>query len=424
MASAGVLGQKDGYGVVDLNVKVIPSPEIRSVPNVLPQTVTNPEVIPEPGVEASSSNLPEPSFFEDKKDENTPPSDPAPASVAAASQPPPPEEIEEFKEGVPPAENFKRLRGKLKETGEAIKAKEAENKTLKEKVAAYETASIVPEKIQEYENKIQHLSKYEAIYDLENSEGYKEQVIKPLSSKRESLKALIKEYALPDEVADQMLASSSKRELNQFLSEHFDNVGATQVSALVDEIKGIQGKARDLREHPQKELQRLELQHKEINERHIVERKQKIAGTAKAAWQKAVQKIQKEGVVQALMLNADNPQQNAIALKHIQNGANEFSKHITQLAEDGITNLSDNYAEAMASYVLLGQASAFNAAAMNGVVQHHQQLEQNTKRTTNYERPSIGAPGRSVQGNQGPAKPRDTGTAADALMEKVLGSSR
>lgn len=314
----------------------------------------------------------------------------------------------------PAAENFKKLRTKYKETTKTLSTIQDEKKTLEEKLAKYETGEIVPEILQEKENRIQELSHYEKLHNLKFSPEYQESFIAPIEETESKLVTLAEEYGIPKETINSALNASNK-DLNQFLSNHFDDVAAIEAKQLINNLRNLKQGAAEAEKQPLEALASLREEHTKINEVRDVERKNKIADSSRNAWTKALLKIREEGKASELIMRESDPEFNDKIVKPIVTAAaQEYGKLVTILAESGLKHLTEDAAYALARMTQLAHASAVSIQSRDAAIQHADEIERNTSKLVPYTRPSIGG-GRSTQAaapvGSAPKSPAEAGRA-------------
>lgn len=324
----------------------------------------------------------------------------------------------------PIAENFKKLRTKLKETSTTLRSTIEENEKTKKELEKYRTGEVVPEMLQEKENEIARLSTFEKLHNLKMSKAYQEKYIKPLTENRNKLSEIAKDYGIPEErtkeFIDTALNLTNRADRNRFLSEHFDEVGALEVKDILNKISETELGARAAENEPAKMLEELEHEHQKILEQKSKEKIHYIKEKSQNAWVKSLLNIREEGVMEELIYKENDPEHNERwATPIVTKAAQEYGKIVTMLAECGLESLPDDLAYALARMSQLAHASAASAYTRTAALKHATEIEENTKRTNGYMRPSIGSPG-SGGGGVEARKPSSPLEAADVLLNSVL----
>lgn len=321
-------------------------------------------------------------------------------------------------------ENFKKLRQKLHETNTIIKDKEDKLKSLEEKVKKYETGEELPDVLKAKEERIQELEKYERLHALKLSPAYKERFIKPLNVLKERLSDIAADYEIPSNVLEQALNITNRRELNSFLAEHFDEVGALEVKQVISDAQKLNFEAKEAEKEPAKALQALESDFENISQQRRLRANQSIVETSKEAWIDSLIDIRKEGRIQELIEKESDPEYNEKFVRPLLTAASsEYGKLVTMLAKNGLETLPKDVAYALARMVHLAHASAVSIDEREEAKREVREIEQNTQRTTRYLRPQVGSSG--ISGSGGPSPQPDSPTAAaDLILNNVLSRRR
>lgn len=321
----------------------------------------------------------------------------------------------------PVAENFKRLRLKLKETAHSLKeAKSAQAETVKE-LEGYKTGSVLPEVLMEKENRIAELERYEKLHSLKTSKEYQEKFVQPLSGLRNKLHEMAADYELPKEVMDQALGIRNKAELNRFLANNFDEVGALEAKQVINQINSIQEDARDAEAEPAKALDNLIEEHARVDEFRDAERRSRIADISKDTWVESLVSIREEGKIPELIMKESDPTHNDKFVKPIlQAAASEYGRLVRALAEGGLKTMPKDLGYALARMVQLAHASAVSIESRAAAMKHAEDLERNIDRTASYYRPQIGSAGGGVSGSPDTKAPSSPLEAADVLINQVM----
>lgn len=317
--------------------------------------------------------------------------------------------------------NFSKLRGTLKETKKTLQTKAQEAEELKSKVEKYETGEIIPEVLKEKESEIQRLSYYEKLHNLKFSKEYKEAYIKPLDDLRGKVNEIAKDYNIPEDVMEEALNLTDRRELNQFLSSHFDDVDTLQVKSLITDMQAVKAKAKEAEGEPAKAFKALQEEHQKIEEIKSATTRNKIADTAQNGWHKSLMGIRKEGKILELIRRESDSEFNTKVVDPILSAASsEYGKMVRLLADSGLVDLSDEIADALAKTVLLAHASAISIETRNRAMKEAEDLRTNTQRNNPYMRPNVGG-GTGSTSNPSEKQPSSTKEAASSLLQKVMG---
>ena len=330
----------------------------------------------------------------------------------------------------PIAENFKKLRKAYKEHKEKYKEIETKYTTAEARLKDYETGAALPEIVQNLENKVAAATKWEKLHNLKMSEEYQDEYARPLEEARTKLKTIAKDYELPEEVIEEALGYTNQAQLNGFLSEHFDSVGASEVKQLISQAKDISLRAKQAETEPEAIMQRLKEEH---DARKVIENEQrvnKITATAKSSWNEAIEDLQREGKMTEIIHRPDDPEHNEFFVKPIlQQAGQEYGKIVTMLTEAGLKELPPKVSKALASMTARALASSVAVASREAAVAELGEMQQVINRITNAKSPNIGSASGRGSGEPAQATPKGYGgdttlsTAAN-LLASVLGSRK
>lgn len=385
------------------------------------QTVEQDVAVAKAQVEAESKPLqkePEPSFdFVEPKREMGP----APAAKVE-EEVPTGDPAEDAAPGSLPA-NYKLLKSTYKETKQ--KYQEAENKRieLEAELEKYKTGTVVPEILQEKENKIAELSVYEKMFNVKGSAAYKEQVVQPLSNNRKELNQLFKDYEIPESEVENFTALTNRADRNRFLSEHFDSRGADQAEQLLQQSANIRAKAKEIEGGSSSAIQTLEAEQVRIEAEREGYRRQHIADNARDSWVRALSKIRADGRIKELIPKSNDPEFNARFVTPILTAASvEYGKFVTKLAESGVRELTPELAEYAANMSLRAHAQAVAQQTRDAALEYADQAEAGTRIGNGYFRPAVGGGVPSITSKQ-PATPTlDQGV--DGLLSSIIAKRR
>lgn len=337
------------------------------------------------------------------------------------------EDGEDASESTPAAENFKRLRTALKETNKTLETIKAEKEAVEKDLEKYKTGEAFPEVLQEKENKIAQLSRYEKLVSLKTSKEYQEAFIKPLSTLETKLAEYGKEYGIPPEVMNKALNLKTTPEINRFLEEHFDGIAALEVKQVIKDMQGLQERAREAELEPAKEIEKLREQHATIEAGKRIQRQNTIVAKSKDAWGKALHTVQAEGRITPLLYKENDTEFNQrYSIPIRTKAAQEFGKLITELTNSGLEDISEEAAMALANYVLHANASAVNFEFGKAALEYADDIERNVSKVTPILRPDIGGSGVDMGGRDagGAKTPDSPQAAARALLTKHVLAAR
>ena len=258
----------------------------------------------------------------------------------------------------PAAENFKKLRNALKETRAAKRELEQKATEFEVELERYKKGEKVPEVVSAKDQRIQELEKYEKLFNLKMSKEYQQEFVEPSIQLGKKLQEHASTYNLPPEVINRAVELTGK-ELNQFLSNHFDDLGALEAKKIINEIQDIGEKALKAEQEPETIMQELKTKFEQHQQEEAKKTNSVFENTAKTAWQKALEKRAKEGAYKELVIDPNNPEFNKKVVEPIQAKASQnFGALLTQLRKNGLQQLPEELAVGLASLNQLAVAGA------------------------------------------------------------------
>lgn len=303
---------------------------------------------------------------------------------------------------IPAPENFKRLRSKVKAASTELVQTKAQLEEAATKLKQYESGELVPDKLQEMENKAAEGEYYKKLHNLKMSKEYQESYLNPIQNLVGRLKEIATDYNVPESVMVQASKLTNRAELNRFLTSHFDELGALEVKNLVGELNEVQSKAREAEAEPARILSEMQAEAQRTAEIRDANRKQKIIGASKSNWSRALQSHVEDGLVTELIPRENDPEFNSQYVEPIvQKAATDYGKLVTALAEAGLEELPDEVALALAHMCQLAHATGTAVTTRNAAMEHASNIEKNAKRVNSLLRPRIGAGG----GGEAPSAP-------------------
>lgn len=364
---------------------------------------------------------PMPTFGDEKKPDD------APADAAKEpAQTPEGEEPVEGEPADPTRENFKKLKGHLREVHQTLTAVKTEKDTLQKELEDYKTGAVVPEVLKNYEMRIQELERWEKLHNLKASREYTEKYVAPVQEKINKLKGIFTDYGVPETavqgVLDAAVNKTNRAELNAFLSEHFDELGAMEAKQVITELQSIQKAAKDAEAEPAKMLEQMQ---KEAEQTAVIresERVSKIQGSARESWVDALLEIRKEGKVMELIRKDHDPEFNSKFVDPIiSQAAIEYGRFVSDLAKAGIAELPKPLAAVAAKAFLLAHATAIAIPSRNAALKELEATTSAASRINGFIRPQVGG-GVSKGGASAPSpQVEETPTqAAAGLINRIL----
>lgn len=389
-----------------------PTMDSEAISNLLQEALTAPTspLAPKAGAPAADPNTKEPA---------------ASPAEAAPIAPAPEGEGDEIADvpNVPAAENFRKLREKVKHTTKTLAEVKAEKDALEVKVKDYETGKEAPEVVRSMGTRIAELEHFEKLHSLKTSKEYRDAFIRPLEQLQSKAAQMAEEYGVPGEVLNRALGLRN-RDLNGFLEQHFDSVGALEMKGVINQMQHIRTKAGEAELEPARVLEQLRTEHDQIQTHRKMQQREVIVNRAKDGWQRAMAAVRQEGKARELIYREGDTKHNENFVKPVVEAAGkEYGKLVRILAEHGLEELPEEVSYALSRMTLLAHASAVSIDSREAALRHAEEIEANTKRVDSYNRPTIGGFSRSTA--SAPAsKPKDLTTAVDDHLNKILSRPR
>ncbi len=334
------------------------------------------------------------------------------------------------------AENFKKLRTKLKSLNTRTKELETELQTKSERLQEFETGSIVPEEHKKLLERVSQLEPYEKLYNLKASPAYVESFTKPLDQEISKLREIGQEYGADERILKAALDAKTRPEQNAILARYFDEVGALEVKAIISNIKNIQSKAAEAEKEPEKALATLHDSNKAIVEERKARSREAIGNVSKDAWVDSLVGLRTENMFPEISFREGDTEHNDKIAKPILTKASiEYGKLINALANHGLETLPKDIASALARMVTLAHVSAIASNDRNNLRVELANIQNRITHRNTINRPGINGVNTtastrqvSTSSNQGTlhAEDRTPGgvKAARRTLEKVLATKK
>lgn len=323
------------------------------------------------------------------------------------------------------AANFKQVRKVLHDTKSQLTQAQEELNKAKEELEKYKTGEVLPDALAEKEAEIARLSKYEKVVALKTSKEFQDKFVKPITSINNKLVEIAKDYNIPPETLKRTLSMTNRADLNRFLSQHFDDVGALEVKQLITQVQDLSKEAKDAEQEPQSALQQLIQDGEKARQERTMQSKKELQTATRTVWKKAFDEVVADGKAQELIYRPDDPTHNKNYVEPIvKQAASEFGKIITQLAENGLEKMPEDLGHALATAVLLAHASAVSLETRDAAVKHAEEVENNASRLTKIYRPPVGSmtPGAETVAQE--RKPMNPTEAGRTLINSVLAKKK
>lgn len=321
-----------------------------------------------------------------------------------------------------PKESIKNLRERSKELKKLLDEKEATLSQLQGEVERFRSGDGIPEEIKEqYEGRIKQLEQYERLHALKLSREYQTKFIEPGKKLKAEAEQIAKEYGVQPEIFNKALQIDNKRELNSYLRNYFDDVGALEARDIVQKIKELKTEAARAEQEPGEALSRIQQEVQAREQQEAQARISRIVNTAKTGWQHSLTELTSSGEYPELMIKPNDENHNKVVRPIVESAAQEYGKFIKLLGEAGIKDLPEEATKILAKRFQLSQAASVMAASRASHYSRAEELLNETRKRESLTRPPIGASSDGGGRGQIPKGPSSPEEAADLLISKVLG---
>ena len=289
------------------------------------------------------------------------------------------------------AENFKALRTKVKEVSTELSAAKREAEELKKKLEEFQTGTALPEVLKEKEARIAQLEPLEHLHALRTSRLYHDKYIKPITELQEQLKQLATDYDISPEAFAEASKVQNPAELNRWLSEHFDPLGAQDAREIIRKVTNLQEEAFAAEKEPQGALSKLveEAQAAEAAQRST--QLESIHKASRRGWVASLQAHKEAGKLHELIPSDNDENHNNTYVKPVLTKAGaEYGKIVKHLFQCGLKELPDDLAYALANMCQLAHASGVQAHIREQALQHAREIEASAASSRRFNRPPVG----------------------------------
>lgn len=347
----------------------------------------------------------------------------APNEKATATEPTIEEILGETTKKPTPQESLSSLRKKSNELERQLQAKDQELQERQARLEKIDKGEELPEffiqRESEYKAQIEKLQPFEQLHNLKFSDEYQEKYIAPLTELGVKAQKLAEDYQVDPEIFNEARSFTNKRERNEFLKEHFDDVGALEVKTLLDQAEVLNSQREAAENRPSESLEALRDEHRAQSTKREQERLNKISQSAKTGLERALEKV-KSNEYPEFTFTGD-AKQDEYARSIIGAGTANYSNAVKILAMNGVKELPPEVASVLAEAFLYGQAGAVAMASRNAHYQRAEEIKAASERDAGQWRPQVGgsSPFNGGGGGPRPAAPSSPGAAADDLLASI-----
>lgn len=326
------------------------------------------------------------------------------------------EQVAKPKKG--PEDSIKDLRRIATQYKTQLSEKETAHAELQAELEKYKTGEAIPEVIQKKEERIAELEYYEKLHALKLSPEYQKKYVEPISELRDKAIQLANDYGVDPTLLNEAYSLDNPRERNQFLREHFDDVGAMEVKGLLDKIKDVDTASQKAEKEPTQALEKIKSEYREQEQTREQHRVRTLAGNSREGWTSAYKELSEGNYPELTLIGKE--EHDKLVKPLVQTAAEEYGRFIKLLADSGTKDLHPEAAKILAKRFLLSQVNSVTAASREHHYNRAEEIVNESKRMSSMIRPPIGAyNGGGGQGESGPPKPTSPEDAANILLRKV-----
>lgn len=283
-------------------------------------------------------------------------------------------------------ENIKNLRSSLQAERDRIKELEAELEQTRG--AKAEIPEDVQAQIQEKDATIERLSKYEKLFGLYNTDGFKETYYDSVDALKERAADIAKDYEVDSTVIESVMGITNRKQLIETLSDYFDVHTAGEIRDIVLEAQSIVRAREEAEKNPDEvRAQLLSLVDKRKTE-GVNKARDNMVGAVSAGWQRMLESY-------------SDPQTGLDPLKekpgdaeHMKNreailesAQKDLSTIMGLFASNGLTTISDQVAAALAARFQLSAAASSMYRQLESLQAELNDYKKAAGTKTKYERP-------------------------------------
>lgn len=284
--------------------------------------------------------------------------------------------------------NMKALRTALKSSRDRVAELEAQMEAKDRELEKLAEIDELKNQIKEKDERLQKLKSYEDVVSLYGTEGFKEKFYDSVDNIRNQAVELAADYGVPAEVLDKAFQLTNQRQLNDYLSQWFDTFAVQDIRNYIKEAQQIISDRERAESEPAKarELLLSSIAKKKEAERVQSRENLKAAGTSAWADMVATYGNQESGVA-LLQEKNGNKTHNAVREGILQGASKEFGKMLAVLADNGLKELPQGAARALAARYQLGESAAYAMVQAENLKKEVAELKEELKKFTNYQRP-------------------------------------
>lgn len=296
------------------------------------------------------------------------------------------------------AENIKSLRTSLQAERDRIQTLEAELETYKQRAENPELPEDIKNDLKAKEERIEALTKYEQMFGLYNTEGFKEKFYDSVDELKVQATTIADDYDVDHNVIDHVMGITNRKQLIDTLSQYFDIHTAGEVRDIVLQSQGIIAEREKAEKNPEEVRQQLLSMVGKKNEQKVVQAREQMTTAAGVGWARTVEMYSDPNTgLEPLKIKQGDTQHNERRDAILESAKTELSTVLGIFASQGLTGITDELATALSARFQLSAVTA----AMHKDLQDHkkqvQELMEQAEKNTKYTRPLRA--GRSTSGS-------------------------
>ena len=320
-----------------------------------------------------------------------------------------------------PKSSIRNLRRKANELTTQLTEKEQAIEQLKADLEKYKSGEATPDIIQKKDERIKQLEHFEKLHNFKNSAEYQREYVVPYNNLNDKLLAIAKDYQVSNEVLNEALAIDNRRDLNNFLKQHFDDIGAAEVRDIVTKMREVWSASQAAEKVPEESLQDLQSRFAQEERVREEQRINDIMNNSKSGWSNAIADITSKGEYPELVLKDGDEAHNAIVRPLVEAAATEFGKLVKILHAHGLKELPAPVANILAKRFALSQAAAVISASRADHYNRSERIVQESRSAASFIHPPIGGNGGGTPATGGAgSSPRPKTGGLEATGEKLI----
>ncbi len=286
-------------------------------------------------------------------------------------------------------ENFKKLRTSHKQVKEELESQNNLVAELTRKIEQYESGEVLPESVQQLQERVKELEPLKELRDLRLSPEYEEKYAAPLENAVSKARQFAQDYEIDPSILDHARELTNKKERNKFLRGHLDEVGTLEAVSILDEITLKENEIVDAESQPAVSFEQLKQERANYAREQEETRVSRIKTSAKSAWTDALTELRSSGEYPEVTLTGD-PKIDSRIKPIIEAASKEYGKMVTAFGKLKMADLPEDQAKILAKWALMAQSASLMALSRASHYREQQEVLATTRRHNPMYRPQIG----------------------------------